>query len=123
MNKNQSKRFVCNHVFSELTSVCPLTRLPDFYTVSLTYEPDALLVELKSLKMYFISFRDVEILHEEITSQILDKFISTIKPRWVNLSVRANNRGGIVTVITRRWSREYGDEIPEKSSERGETGL
>lgn len=118
-NKNWNHRYVCNHVFTELTAVCPVTRLPDFYTVHLSYEPDRLLVELKSLKMYFITFRNVEILHEEITNRILDDFVKAVKPRWATIVMDVNNRGGIVTTVTRQWSRGKGDQVEPNSVRTG----
>jgi 7-cyano-7-deazaguanine reductase len=109
-NKNSKKRFVSQHVFSELTSLCPKTRLPDFYTVRLTYEPDQLLPELKSLKLYFLTFRNVEIFHEEIANEILGDLVKSINPRWAQIVLRVNNRGGVLTTIARKWSRTKGDE-------------
>jgi 7-cyano-7-deazaguanine reductase len=111
-NKHHRRRYLCRHVFSELTAVCPVTRLPDFYTVTLVYEPDRKLIELKSLKMYYIAYRDMEILHEEITNQILDDFVKAVRPRWATIETRVNNRGGIVTTITRRWGRDRRNEPP-----------
>lgn len=110
-NKNSNSKFVCRHVFSELTALCPVTRLPDFYTIRLTYEPDLKLVELKSLKLYFNIFRDLEILHEELTNRILDDFIEYVRPRWARLETIVNVRGGIRTTIVRHWSRDRGDEL------------
>jgi 7-cyano-7-deazaguanine reductase len=109
-NKNSNKSFVSQHVFSELTSLCPTTRLPDFYTVKITYEPDRLLPELKSLKLYFLTFRDVEILHEEIANEILNDLVRAISPRWIQIVLKVNNRGGVLTTIARKWSRTKGDE-------------
>jgi 7-cyano-7-deazaguanine reductase len=110
-NKDRGKRYVSQHVFGELTSVCPTTRLPDFYTVKLTYEPDELLPELKSLKLYFLAFRNVEILHEEIANRILDDFVRTIRPLWAQIIIKVNNRGGILTTVARKWSRTEGDVL------------
>jgi len=104
-NKYRKRHYTCTHLFSELTAVCPVTCLPDFYTVTMHYEPDRKLVELKSLKMYFISFRRVEILHEEITNRIMDDFVKAVQPRWATIEVKVNNRGGILTTITRNWGR------------------
>jgi 7-cyano-7-deazaguanine reductase len=122
-NKNSSKHYTCTHVFPELTAVCPVTRLPDFYTVTISYEPDMKLVELKSLKLYFAAYRNVEILHEEITNRILDDLIKTLEPRWATIRVDVNNRGGITTTITRSWSKDLGDEVlkPEQKIERAAT--
>jgi len=108
-NRNREKRFVCRHVFAELTSICPTTRLPDFYTVKLTYEPDESLPELKSLKLYFLTYRNVEILHEEMANRILDDLTKTIRPQWAQIVLKVNNRGGIVTTVARKWSQTEGD--------------
>lgn len=110
-NRNISKRYVCSHVFPELTAVCPVTKLPDFYTVIIRYEPDKKIVELKSLKLYFVAYRNIEILHEEITNQILDDFIEVVEPRWISIDVKVNVRGGIYTTVTRYWSRQHGDQM------------
>jgi 7-cyano-7-deazaguanine reductase len=110
-NKHYKRHYFCRHVFSELTAICPVTRLPDFYKITLIYEPDRKLIELKSLKMYFVSYREVEILHEEITNQILDDFITAVRPRWVSIENIVRNRGGVLTTITRRWNRKHGDEV------------
>ena len=109
-NKNSKKRFVSQHVFAELTSLCPTTQLPDFYTVKLTYEPDQFLPELKSLKLYFLTFRNTEILHEEVANEILNNFVKSIMPRWAQIVLKVNNRGGVLTTIARKWSRTEGDE-------------
>lgn len=100
--------------------MCPTTRLPDFYTVKLTYEPDELLPELKSLKLYFLTFRNIEVLHEEITNRILDDFVGSIKPLWAQIIVKVNNRGGIITTVARKWSRTEGD-VPVKPETLDET--
>jgi 7-cyano-7-deazaguanine reductase len=114
-NKNSKNRFVSQHIFAELTSLCPVTRLPDFYTVRLTYEPDRFLPELKSLKLYFLTYRDTEILHEEIANEILDDLVKSINPRWVQIVLKVNNRGGVLTTIARKWSRAKGDELVDSS--------
>jgi 7-cyano-7-deazaguanine reductase len=77
----------------------------------LSYEPDKKLVELKSLKLYFVTFRNVEILHEELTNTILEDFVQAISPRWVSVEVRVSNRGGIHTTIRRLWRKGKGDEL------------
>src|SRR6266571_9047734 len=115
-NENTSNKFISQHVFAELTSLCPTTRLPDFYTVRLTYEPDKLLPELKSLKLYFLTFRDVEILHERIANRILDDLIKAINPRWAQIVVNVNNRGGIVTTVARKWRQSEGDVLIEPNA-------
>lgn len=110
-NKNKDARYICKHEFPELTAMCPVTRLPDFYTMKLEYEPDERLIELKSFKLYLNSFRDQEILHEEITNEILNRLIRSVNPIWTRIEMKVNTRGGINTTITRYWERERGDLI------------
>jgi len=111
VNRYKRNRYICEHVFPELTAMCPVTRLPDFYTITLTYEPDRRLIELKSLKLYFGGFRNTEILHEEIANRILDDFVAAVQPRWVTIDTKVNVRGGISTTVRRRWSRNERDEV------------
>ncbi len=97
---------VVEYEFPELTAVCPSTGLPDFYTVRIVFEPERKLPELKSLKLYFVSYRNVGILHENLANKILEDFIKVVEPRWVLIELYVNNRGGIYTTIRRYWSRE-----------------
>ena len=110
-NININNRFVCTHSFSELTALCPETKLPDFYTVIITYEPNELLIELKSLKLYYGKYRQIEIFHEEITNAIFHDFVDLLKPRWAKIILTANIRGGISTTITIFWNDKNGYEV------------
>ena len=110
-NKYKHANYISKHEFPELTAVCPVTILPDFYDMHLNYIPDEYLVELKSFKLYLNTFRDREILHEEITNEILEKFISVVKPRSIKIEMKVRVRGGIETTIIRSWSKSNGDEI------------
>jgi len=110
-NKNKAAKYVCKHEFPELTAVCPVTQLPDFYIMKLEYEPDDRLIELKSFKLFLNSFRTDEILHEEITNEILNRLISAINPRWAKIEMKVNVRGGIDTTIIRQWDKEKGDIV------------
>jgi len=112
-NKNFQTQFICKHSFSELTALCPITKLPDFYTVTIIYEPNDLLIELKSLKLYFGNYRDYEIIHEDITNAIFQDFIDIVKPRWAQIKMQANVRGGISTIITISWNEKNGFELDQ----------
>ena len=68
-------------VFPEFTSVCPVTGQPDFATITLRYTPDRLCVEMKSLKLYYFSFRNKGIFYEAVTNQILDDLVAACAPR------------------------------------------
>jgi len=84
----------------ELTCLCPVTGQPDFATVVLTYIPDELIVELKSLKMYLWSFRDEGVHHEGITNRILDDLVSALSPKTMTVVTEWLVRGGITTTVT-----------------------
>jgi 7-cyano-7-deazaguanine reductase len=83
----------------EFTCLCPMTGQPDFATLELEYVPDALCVELKSLKLYIWSFRDRGAFHEAVTNEILDQLAGAIHPRFMRLTARFNVRGGIYTTV------------------------
>src|SRR6202043_2462492 len=70
----------------EFTCLCPKTGQPDFATLLLEYVPDRLCVELKSLKLYIVSFRDRGAFHEAITNEILDNLVQVLAPRFMRLS-------------------------------------
>ncbi len=84
----------------EFTCLCPMTGQPDFATITITYVPDALCVELKSLKLYLWSFRDQGAFHEAVTNQILDDLVKAIAPRRMEVQAEFNVRGGITTTVT-----------------------
>src|SRR5881392_657691 len=83
----------------EFTCVCPITGQPDFATLVLDYVPDKLCVELKSLKVYVWSYRDVGAFHEAVTNKILDHLVRATQPRLMRLEARFNVRGGIYTTV------------------------
>ncbi len=101
------------YVFPELSAVCPRTGLPDNYILRILYEPDKKLPELKSLKMYLLSYRNYGIWHEHLANKILEDFIKYVEPRWVFVELYAYNRGGIYTSVRRFWSKEKGDSVEE----------
>ena len=83
----------------EFTSVCPMTGLPDFGEIRITYVPDARCVELKSLKLYLWSYRQEGAFHEDVTNRILDDFVAAAHPRWVEVTGDFKIRGGIKTDV------------------------
>ena len=83
----------------EFTCLCPITGQPDFATIQLEYIADKLCLELKSLKLYFWSFRDQGAFHEAVTNQILSELVATISPRFMRVSADFNVRGGIYTQV------------------------
>jgi 7-cyano-7-deazaguanine reductase len=89
----------------EFTSVCPWTGLPDFAKLTITYVPDGSLVELKSLKYYLTSFRNVGILQEHAVNRVLNDLVSLLQPFSMTVEADYNDRGGIKTKATVRWER------------------
>jgi len=96
--------FVIEHIAEEFTSVCPKTGHPDFGEVTLRYEPrgssnGGTCVELKSLKLYYHSFRSEGIFYEAVTNQIRDDLVELMKPAWLQVITNWRGRGGIRSVI------------------------
>lgn len=83
----------------EFTCLCPKTGQPDFATLILEYVPDTQCVELKSLKLFIWSFRDVGAFHEAVTNEILDDLVAGMSPRFARLTAEFNVRGGIYTTV------------------------
>ena len=94
-------------VSPEFTSVCPRTGQPDFGTITITYTPDKLCVELKSLKFYLQSFRNQGIFYEHVTNTILDDLVAVTKPRWMKLEAAFNARGGMTETVTSKYAATY----------------
>jgi len=87
-------------VFPEFTSMCPVTHQPDFATITVTYVPDRLCVEMKSLKLYFFSFRNKGIFYEGVVNQILDDLVDATKPRRMTVVGDFAVRGGTAGTVT-----------------------
>lgn len=83
----------------EFTCLCPKTGQPDFAELTLEYVPDALCVELKSLKLYVWSYREEGAFHEDVTNRILDDLVAATAPRFMRLTADFNVRGGIYTTV------------------------
>ena len=98
-NPARSRDYRIHMEIPEFTCVCPMTGQPDFATLVLDYVPDRLCVELKSLKLYVWSYRDVGTFHEAVTNKILDHLVRATQPRLMRLEARFNVRGGIYTTV------------------------
>mgnify|MGYP002879297991 CR=1 FL=1 len=100
--------FLIEHLNEEFTSVCPVTGHPDFGTILVRFQPGATCVELKSLKLYFQSFRDEGIYYEAVTNRIRDDLVECMQPGWLQVVTDWKGRGGIRSRII----AGYGD-VPE----------
>jgi 7-cyano-7-deazaguanine reductase len=94
------KEYRIDFEIPEFTAICPKTGLPDFGTFYISYKPAELLVELKSLKEYFMSYRNVGIFHENVANKVLEDFVRACSPRWVKIHADYNVRGGVKTRVT-----------------------
>ncbi|RLL52739.1 NADPH-dependent 7-cyano-7-deazaguanine reductase QueF [Mariprofundus sp. EBB-1] len=83
----------------EFTCLCPKTGQPDFAEIKLDYVPDQCCVELKSLKLYYWSFRDEGHFHEKVTNMIADDLIKLLDPRYLKVQAVFNVRGGVYTTV------------------------
>jgi len=116
--------FVIEHTAEEFTSLCPMTGHPDFGRITLRYQPAVAAagvdphdrpslssgpgcVELKSLKLYYQSFRNEGIFYEAVTNRIRDDLVSVMRPAWLQIITEWKGRGGIFSVIR----ADYG-EVP-----------
>jgi len=98
-NKYIDRDYYITHVNDEYTSVCPITGLPDFGTITINYIPDKLCLELKALKYYFLDFRDKGIFYESIINQILDDLVMGCHPRFMEIIGEFSTRGGMNSTV------------------------
>jgi len=87
----------------EFTSVCPMTGLPDFGTITIRYTPDESIVELKSLKYYLLQFRSVGMFYEHVANRILDDLVQALRPKWMEVTGEFTSRGGLTTTVCARF--------------------
>ncbi len=95
------KQRVC-YKMTEFSAVCPFSGLPDYGIVWVKYVPQDVLVELKSLKYYFQTFRNVGIFQEAVTARIFNDLHTLLKPQSLIIKTRYNTRGGIDTTCVIR---------------------
>jgi 7-cyano-7-deazaguanine reductase len=89
----------------EFTSVCPKTGLPDFGVLTIRYMPDKRCLELKSLKEYLQTYRNLGIFHENIVNRVLEDVVRWARPVWAEVKGDFRPRGGISTIVTAHWPR------------------
>jgi 7-cyano-7-deazaguanine reductase len=99
-NPNPERDYTIEIVSPEFTCVCPMTGQPDFAEITLRYVPDRTCVELKSLKLYYWSYRDEGAFHEAVTNKILDDIVAATQPREAEVIGKFNVRGGLYTTVT-----------------------
>ena len=98
-NPARERDYTIQFVIPEFTCHCPLTGQPDFAHFTIEMVEDKLCVELKSLKLYFWSYRDVGAFHEKVTNDIVDDIVKATDPRFIRITAKWNVRGGIYTNV------------------------
>ena len=103
-NEYADRDYIVRLEIPEFTCVCPKTGLPDFATIYVEYIPDKVCLELKSLKMYLLFYRDLGIFHEHLVNKLLDDLVKSSQPRWMKVQVDMNPRGGIRTLVESEYT-------------------
>ena len=96
---NQFPGYEITITYPEFTSVCPKTGLPDFGVITIRYQPNKQCLELKSLKLYFIAYRNLGIFYENAVNRILKNVVAAAKPKWARVTGEFTSRGGMKSVV------------------------
>jgi len=89
----------------EYNAICPKTGLPDFGHLTIRYVPDRLCLELKSLKLYIVAYRDLGIFYENAVNRILEDCVAACRPKSMTVTGKFSSRGGISSLVEARWPR------------------
>lgn len=116
-NPNPDKDYTIRITVPEFTCLCPLTGQPDFANFVIEYVPEQKCVELKSLKLYFWTFREEGGFHEKLSNEILGDLAKLTEPRFMRLTANWNVRGGIYTTVVAEhradgWTPAVKVELP-----------
>ena len=103
---NQYPGYEIQITMPEFTSVCPKTGLPDHGELTLNYVPDKLCLELKSLKMYTLAYRDLGVFQENVVNRFLRDVVAACRPIEATVTGEFSPRGGLYTKITASWSKK-----------------
>ena len=123
-NPARERDYVIQFQVPEFTCNCPLTGQPDFAHFTIDMVADKLCVELKSLKLYFWSYRNEGAFHEKVTNTILDDIVAATDPRFIRITAKWYVRGGIYTNVVaeqrkKGWKPQPAVALPSMPTERG----
>ena len=104
-NPYPNREYLITHTNPEFTSVCPKTGLPDFGALTIRYMPRQRCLELKSLKEYLFTYRNLGIFQENVVNRVLEDVVKASDPVWAVVKGDFRPRGGISTTIEARWPR------------------
>jgi len=102
---SQYKNYEINISTPEFTSICPKTGLPDFGLIHIRYTPQALCLELKSLKFYLLAYRNLGIFNENAVNRILNDAVGACRPKQMEVRGEFNPRGGIKIEVIAKYPR------------------
>ena len=105
---NQYPGYEIEIAMPEFTSVCPKTGLPDQGTITIRYVPDKDCLELKSLKLYMLAYRNLGIFQENVVNRFLRDIVKACEPVSITVAGEFTPRGGVYSKITASWSRKRG---------------
>src|SRR5260370_10957342 len=103
---NQYPGYEIEIILPEFTSVCPRTGLPDHGEITLRYVPDKLCLELKSVKMYMLAYRNLGIFQENVVNRVLRDVVQACRPIAATVTGEVTPRSGVYTTITASWSKK-----------------
>ena len=106
---NQFKGYRITVEMPEFTSVCPKTGLPDFGKLTLEYQPGDLCIELKSLKLYILAYRNMGIFYENVVNRVLRDVVDAIQPVWARVEGEFTPRGGLQSIVRAEYQAEARD--------------
>jgi 7-cyano-7-deazaguanine reductase len=111
---NQFPGYVITTEFPEYSSVCPKTGLPDFGKITIQYKPRKACIELKSLKMYLLAYRNLGIFYENAVNKMLRDIVQAVEPEWCVVKGEFTPRGGLNTSVLARWPQRQADKQASK---------
>ncbi len=104
-NPNPDRDYITEFVFTEFSSLCPKTGQPDFATITVRYVADRSCIETKSLKLYFLAYRQYGAFMEAVINRILSDLVSACNPRWMWVYGKFNSRGGTLINVEAQMSK------------------
>ena len=104
--ENQYKNYEISFVINEYNSICPKTGLPDFGTITISYVPGKWCLEMKSLKLYIIAYRNIGIFCENAVNRILKDIVAACKPLEAKVEGKFNSRGGMELLAEAKYCRD-----------------
>lgn len=110
---NQYPSYIITTRYPEYTSMCPKTGLPDYGTVTIQYKPRKSCIELKSLKLYLLAYRNLGIFYENAVNKILHDIVAAVQPAWCIVKGEFTPRGGLNTTVFARWPERKSPSSPK----------